>query len=281
MSQRPHVPSMVLSSRAGRWLSLATLADVAHDAGTQGLDLDLAGRSLSFAGLSRGPHIGPGVAGHVESVWLPLRRAPLLAGGRVDHLLNDWIGLTRDVGARQVVIDRAAAMRPLGNQDKRPLLIRLQDALGSSARVTVVLRPAELEGTRAHLATLGALRRTAEEWDFDLGIDLVGGIDPRWEAEAALQRLHSRLSLVRLQSVGADASSADRCRLTGRSLAYLLDQSFPGTLSLVPRVPWSGALSRTVLERRTRDAALSVIERHQRIFSPSVTTTRLPSKQER
>lgn len=262
-------------------LSLTALAVVARQAGTQGLDLDLAGRSITLAGLSSGPRVGPEVADQIDSVWLPLRRAPPLAGARVDHLLNDWIDLARAAGAQRLVVDRNAALRPLGEQDKRPLLIRLQEALGASTRVTVVLRPAELEGTRPHLAMLGALRRTAEEWDFDLAVDLVGNIDPRWEAEAALQRLHSRLTLVRLGTAGSDLSSAGRGRLTSRSLAYLLDQSFPGTLSLVPRVPWLGRLSRAALERTTHDQMRCIVERHQRIFSPSATPVRLPTRQER
>jgi hypothetical protein len=38
----------------------------------------------------------------------------------------------------------------------------------------------------------------AEEWDFDLVLDLVGGVDPQWEAEAAVVRIGSRLRMVRL-----------------------------------------------------------------------------------
>ena len=272
---------MVLSSRANRLFSVPTLARVARDAGTQGLDLDLAGRAVTLAGLSSGPGLGPDLTGRVAAVWLPLGRPPRLASHRVDHLLDDWITLATDVGARRVVVDREAALRPLGEQDKRPLLIRLQDALGASASVTVVLRPAQLGGTRAHLATLGALRRTAEEWDFDLALDLLGTVDPRWEAEAALQRLGSRLSLVRLSVPNDVPATAGRSRLTSRSLSYLLDQSYAGTLSLVPRLPWSGLFSVAVLERRTRDAASSVVERHQRIFAPTRTPTWLSARPER
>lgn len=280
MSQRLHPPAMVLSSRANRLLSIATLASVAERAGMRALDLDLAGRAVTLAGLRSSPRIGPRAEGRIDTVWLPLRRAPRFSGARVGRHLDDWIALAHEVGARQIVVDREAALRPIGDSDKRPLLIRLQEALGTSTRVVVVLRPGELEGTRAHLVSLGALRRTAEEWDFDLGIDLVGTIDPRWEAEAALQRLHNRISLVRLTSIVADPTAIRQCRLTSRSLAYLLDQSFSGTLSLVPRVPWTGWFGRTALDRAACAEVEAIGNRYQRIFSPAFSTTRLPTRQE-
>ncbi len=128
---------------------------------------------------------------------------------------------------------------------------------------------------------MGALRRTAEEWDFDLALDLCGGIDPRWEAEAAIQRVLPRLTLVRVGTSGGDVSSGTRNRLTRRSLAYLLDQSYAGTLSLAPSVPWTGVLSPALVERRARSEVQAIAERHQRIFASHVASDRLPTRQER
>ena len=50
----------------------------------------------------------------------------------------------------------------------------------------------------AHPDRLVVLRRLAEEWDFDLALDLCGPIDPTWESEAAISKLMPRLTLVRI-----------------------------------------------------------------------------------
>ena len=280
MSQWPPVPSLTLSSRSTSWLPARSIAAVARDAGTDGMDLDLATRSVVIAGLSREPCLDDSLAGTLDSLWLPLQRRPRCSEAQADRLVQGWISLTRRLDIHRVVIDRDAALRPMGDQDKRPLLLRLQEGIGPATRIAVVIRPGTLEGNRAHLAAMGSLRRTAEEWDFDLALDLFGPVDPRWEAEAALQRILSRLTLVRLGPVGQDGGAAGS-RTSRRTLAWLLDQSYPGTLSLVPRTGWRGPMSAAALERRTRIEVRAIADRHQRIFASHLSTTRLASPQER
>lgn len=282
MSQWPLIPSLVLSSRANRFLPISALAVVAHEAGTDGLDLDLTARSgATMFGFGSGARVKVVPGAPIPSLWLPGTRRPGLTGARADRFVADWLGLTERLGVRQLLVEREAALRPLGDHDKRPLLLRLQDGVGPRTRITLVLRPRDLEGNRAHLAAMASLRRTAEEWDFDLALDLCGPVDPRWEAEAAIQRILPRLTLVRLGTIGGDVSADNRARLTRRSLAYLLDQSYAGTLSLVPAVPWTSVLSATTLGRRTRSEAQAIAVRHQRIFSSVRSSDRLPTRQQR
>lgn len=282
MSQWPLVPSLVLSSRANRWLPIGTLAIAARQAGTDGLDLDLATRpGLTLGGFASGARVDPVPAATISSVWLPRTRKFVNTAARSDRFVDDWLALATRLSIRQLIVDREPALRPMGDRDKRPLLLRLQEGVRPGMRIVLVLRPDDLEGTRAHLSTMSALRRTAEEWDFDLALDLCGGIDPRWEAEAAIQRVLPRLTLVRVGTSGGDISQGTRNRLTRRSLAYLLDQSYTGTLSLTPSLPWMRALSPVLLERRTRSEAESVADRHQRIFASHLASDRLPTRQER
>ena len=282
MSQWPLIPSLVLSSRANRWLPIPVLAVVAREAGTDGLDLDLTARpGATMFGLGSGARVKALPDAPIPSLWLPGTRRPGLTGTRADRFVADWLGLAKRLEVRQLLAERESALRPFGDQDKRPLLLRLQDGVGPRTRVTLVLRPRDLEGNRAHLATMASLRRTAEEWDFDLALDLCGPVDPRWEAEAAIQRILPRLTLVRVGTAGGGMSVDNRARLTRRSVAYLLDQSYAGTLSLVPAVPWTSVLSAAMLERRTRSEALAIAERHQRIFSSLEASDRLPTRQQR
>ena len=282
MSQWPVVPSLVLSSRANRWLPIVSLALAARQAGTDGLDLDLGSRpGLTLGGFASGARIDPVPAATIPSVWLPHTRRLGNTTARSDRFVDDWLALATRLSIRQLVVDREPALRPMGDRDKRPLLLRLQEGVRPGTRVVLVLRADDLEGTRAHLSTMGALRRTAEEWDFDLALDLCGAIDPRWEAEAAIQRILPRLSLVRVGSSSGDLTHGTRNRLTRRSLAYLLDQSYTGTLSLSPSVPWTRVLSSGVLQRRTRTEAESIADRHQSIFAAHLASDHLPTRQKR
>lgn len=282
MSKWPLVPSLVLSSRANSRLPIGALAAAAREADTDGLDLDLGGRpGLTLGGIASGVRVSPVPGATIASLWLPGTRKVATRGARADRFVEDWLGLATRLSIRQLVVDREPALRPFGDRDKRPLLLRLQEGMGPGTRVVLVLRPGDLEGTRAHLSTMGALRRTAEEWDFDLALDLTGGVDPRWEAEAAIQRILSRLKLVRVGTMGGNIAQGGRSRVTRRSLAFLLDQSYTGTLSLTPSIPWTGLLSTALLVRRTRIEAQSITERHQRIFASLLAADRLPTRQER
>ncbi len=282
MPQRPLIPSLVLSSRANRWLPVTALAEAAHDAGTDGLDLDLTTRpGATLLGFASGIRVQTGADVAIPSLWLPQVRRFGLNGRRADRFVDEWLGLSARLQLKQLLVNREPALRPFGERDKRPLLLRLQEGVGPKTRVTLVLRPTDLEGTRAHLTTMTSLRRTAEEWDFDLAIDLCGTVDPRWEAEAAIQRILPRLTLIRLGASGGDLAPGSRARLTRRSLAYLLDQSYSGTLSLVPTVPLTAKFSAATLERGTRNEAQAIVERHQRIFSSIRASDRLPTSQQR
>ena len=277
MSQWPLVPDLVLSSRANRWMPVRSLARVARDAGTRGVDLDLGARPLPFNLVDR-TKLDTDLAKSVDSIWLPAPRRSSWGGPRPDHVVAEWVELSRRLAVRRLILDRRLALAPMGDRDKRPLLLRLQDGVGPETRITLAIRSSELEGTRAHLAKMSGIRRTAEEWGFDLAIDLLGQPDPRWEAEAALQRVLPRLVLVRIGSVAQPRPSSHRHRLMSRSLAYLLDQSFPGTLSLVPHLGWAGWLRTAALEQQTGNEAAAVIGRHQRIFASPVGVERLPTR---
>src|SRR3712207_9486683 len=80
-----------------------------------------------------------------------------------------------------------------------------------------------------------ALRRLAEEWDFAIALDLIGPVDPRWEAEAPVSRLGSRLTLIRLVAQAAIGSAFGRHRPGARALAAAVGGGPATNVVIVPR----------------------------------------------
>lgn len=260
MSYRPGRPTLALSTRASGLLGLPTLMRVARSAHLDGLDLDLTRRiwllrpqaiitATEASGLPVtslwAARVGPG----------PFERQRRL--GAVEM----GASLARVFGADLLIVDhppgRGVGLSIAGIVETVEA-IRRHDLAGTN--LAVALRPRDLHGTREHLAQLASLRRTAEEWDFELALDLVGPLDCRWEAEAAVMRLLPRLRLVRAASVEPHPPDRSRAAMTSRVLATLVDAGFGGTIALAPELPpWRGCRAAAVADaaetarRRVRD----------------------------
>jgi hypothetical protein len=235
MSSAPEPPILSLAARPSPLVGLGAYFEAAQLAGLRLLDLappvlpgairaDSVARSVRETGVS------------VRALWLPPVPTVRFAPDRIQataHLAGELVAAT---GAWAVIVER-----PHGSGVRRARQARLLRAcrqlVPSSARLALALRPDELTGTREHLDELAALRRTAEEWDLDLALDLDGRIDPTWEAEGAVSKLFPRLTAVRVGSLESKSPDLGRERQSARVLAFLADLGYRGAIALVPRSP--------------------------------------------
>ena len=104
--------------------------------------------------------------------------------------------------------------------------------------VAVGLRSNHLAGGRHHLANLTLLRRRTEEWGLSIALDLTATFDPMWEAEAAVLRLGSRLTVLRVRSRAHLPSAVDADRVARRAVRAAVEQRRDVRLSIEPDVHW-------------------------------------------
>lgn len=256
-------PRLTVSSRTGVIVSAATLVAAATTANLHGISLDL-GAEWSFVGrLRRGFRTTEPLLPATRSVWLPAERH---ASGRSDQRYAEWLELVSAVRPTSTLVERDMALRPFGTTSN-PLFRRLQEDVAGATRIALALRPGDLEGSRAHLASLTNLRRMAEEWDFEIAIDMNGMVDPRWEVEAAMQRVLPRLALVQVGSAAGGQRGSVQGRLASRAISFLLDQSYAGEISLAPDLPLVAALQSSALVDALAAEEAMIRSRHHRIFA--------------
>jgi hypothetical protein len=139
---------------------------------------------------------------------------------------------------------------------------RLREELSERSRIALAIRPRNAEGDRGHLARLAMLRSVAEEWEFELALDMTADVDWLWEAEAAVARIASKLSFVRINYPPPLLDQHVRNRLTQRTMSACIDIQFEGVIALAPPVPFWLWGSRRALEER----AIMAQERLQHRF---------------
>ena len=242
----PPPPQLTLSTRASPVLRLSTLFRTAKDAGLDGIDLDLTGRPLP-----RSPSQVTAAADRhgvpIRTVWIP--RPGLGTGWQRGRAIDLAVALAKATKPSALLVDLP---EPCAGRVSRALVIgvveSLRGAAASGTAIAVALRPWQLEGGRSHLVQLTALRRLAEEWDFGVALDLLGAVDPRWEAEAAVTRLGARLSLIRLGGEAKSGRGYWRHRATLRAMATALDNGQRPTLAIAPTLPhwWQTASAASV-----------------------------------
>ena len=250
----PHSPLITLSTCASPLLRLSTLCRIAEAAELDGVDLDMSfcplRRVSCFAAVAERYRVP------IRSVWVPGRRFwRAWWEARGPHVGGE---LAKMNGVATVVVDLPAGN---GGEVSRALVTGLTQSLRAivhpSTQVAVALRARNLEGGRRHLVQMTALRRLAEEWDFGIALDLTGAIDPRWEAEAAVSRLGSRLIMLRVDGQLTRVPSYGRHRAAARALAAALDAGHTSEFALVPHVPawqrgWAPALVRACADESGR-----------------------------
>jgi hypothetical protein len=254
MDRFPLPPTIVVSTRSSRLIGLPAYFSVAESAGLDGVDIDLAGRDwrVPVAPIAARSD-ATGMPAY--SLWMPTVPAGPLGGWRRGHLLADTRALVAATGVGSVIVDRPRR----GERSGAALFAReLRAQLGPSVRLALAVRPRDLEGSRSHLAGLTALRRMAEEWDHDLALDLLGPIDPRWEAEAALARLLPRLAVLRIGPFESRPPGRGRARMTTRVLKAALESGYGGVLSLAVHPPALHGFWRPALAAASAEATRQV-----------------------
>lgn len=259
----PLPPLLTLSTRAASLVRLPTYFRIAEEARVDGIDLDFAGRPLPSSIVRLVTHAEASDA-PVRSVWVP--RSSAWTAWRRDRSRRLAAELAAAMGAAALVIDLPAMT---DGKISRSVVTSVTESLranvGPATQVTVAIGAARLEGGRGHLVQLTSLRRLAEEWDFDIALDLLGRIDPRWEAEAAVARLGTRLSLIRLGGDIASGPAQGRWRGAARALATALDSGHAMTFALAPTVaPWQGAWAPAVA-RACAAAGTRIMDRYSAV----------------
>jgi hypothetical protein len=242
MKHRAPAPRFSLSSRSSPLLRADELAHAAYNTVVDGIDLDLAGSSFRQRRLAVGSLVT--VDGSV-SVWVsPTRPWPDPPIPFLSH----------------VVIDEEKGSTPNG---KRQLgaAIQMRERLPESTRIALATRPRNPDGGRGHLSRLSLLRSVAEEWDFDLALDLSGPVDWLWEAEAAVLRLGPRLRLIRVTCPSPALDTHIRSRLTQRTIAAAVDSAFDGVIAVVVPLPFWRWRDVAYFERVGREAVERLSDR--------------------
>lgn len=186
----------------------------------------------------------------IDVVWFtpPLEnRAPDKALRLIDGRIS--VGLPV-----RLVIDQPRGRGTESFDRQTNLAIRLRNELPELVRITIGIRPHQIENTRAHLARLSTLRMQASEWDLDLAVDLGRELDWLWEAEAALYRIIGSLRLVRLSYPTSTFDGRFRASLTQRTVLTCAELEYRGDFSLMVPLPWWHWRNTRSLEAASQDA---------------------------
>ena len=231
MLPSPASPHITLSFRPSFLTRIGSLFSAASWSGISEIDVDLSdGRLHNAAALAR--HAATADVS-IRALWLP-ERDPRQRGKQRTEFPSIVAALANAVAPTAVVIDRPVDRTDTHQAD---LIKALRPLLPELTTLVYVIRPGSLIGTREHLSDLTALRHMAEEWNIDLALDLDGPIDSRWEAEAAITKLRSRLVAVRFGPLSSRPPGRGRERATARVLATLADGMYDGVIAISPQVP--------------------------------------------
>lgn len=255
-------PTLTISTSTSRYIGPNRYAKIAAHAALAGVDIDLTANALLKLALRRSS--SPITTFDTAAIWLPDSRSAnrSVFGSLANH--DHIIDMVERLGPKSLVLDPPGRVRSSGT-DSRSIIRAVRELKDSKPSVNLVLRSYTLSPGRTHLAEMTALRRAAEEWDFGLALDLSGYVDPRWEVEAAIQRVLPRLRSVRMGgSLSASRTSVQQ-RIAHRLVDYLIDQQYAGTISLVPARTWYSPFSAAAISGDTAADAAFVRGRFSRI----------------
>ena len=245
-------PTIVLGGSVSTLGSAANALAVGHAGPFYALDLDLRDAWLPPAWDQIASRHAQSTI-RLRSLWLPAT----LTGFNIDRRhtrISELLAHGRDdLGLRELIVPRLSAETPGVNLAAEARAFT--KASNGVVRIAIGIRAASLMRHADHLDRLAAVRRTIEEWDLAVALDLTGDIPTGWEAEAAIARLVLRMSLVRLEPwllPTGQPNLTPAGQLAARSLAMLADQGYAGIISL--HAIGGGVLDRT---RVGRAAALS------------------------
>jgi len=273
-------PTVVLGSTTGPLGSMHAALHTAALGSFHALDLDL--RSTLLA--PSWEHIAPFADEEtirIRSVWLPTAVTGLAREQRSRRLNAFLQHGVNGYGLRQVIVPRL-----LPNDDSGvsiPGLVRhLTKQSNGVIRLAIGVQAESLIQEPDHLDRITAIRRSVEEWDLDIALDLTGDISARWESEAAVAKMLPRLTLVRLESWVRRDGTVDtslRGQLAARTIAMLCDQGYTGIISVNPRATsWLGHASHAATAAWAELLAQDVQNRYARTSSISTFNTPTPRR---
>ncbi len=231
-------PTIILGGRTGLLGTVQGVMAVAALGPFHAIDLDLrrawmAPSSPQIQSMAERETI------RIRSVWLPgSLHGPLLE--QRAQRLDEFLRQSRDArGLRQLVIPKLH-QQPDGVNVSH-LARELTRRTGGVVRLALSVQAESLVRQADYLDRITSIRRTVEEWDMDIALDLTGSVSPRWESEAAVAKLLPRLTLLRIEPWLNRDGTPDRSpkgQLAARTVAMLADQGYTGIISLYPFSPW-------------------------------------------
>ncbi|MGC4191854.1 MAG: hypothetical protein QM589_11950 [Thermomicrobiales bacterium] len=228
----PGRPTIVLGGNPSALGSATNALTVSQIGPFYALDLDLRESWLPPTWDQFASHAAQSTV-RLRSLWLPAT----LTGFNVERRharITDLLAHGRDkFGLRDLIVPRLSADTPGINLAAEARAFT--KASSGIVRIAIGIRAATVMRHADHLDRIAAIRRTIEEWDLGVALDLTGDIPPGWEAEAAIARLVRRMSLIRLEPwllPTGQPNLSPAGQLAARSLAMLADQGYTGIISL-------------------------------------------------
>ena len=249
-------PGFALSTLSSPVMGVGQIEAAARLADLSGIDLDLrSGYRLWRLGKFL-PHLAETPYPAV-TIWLPPH------ADRLRQVAVHVEQVPDDSSRPTVIVDMEPCPGPSIASNGLKQAIALHREYAGIGRIALAVHPRNPDGGRAHLSQLAAMRIAAEEWDFDLALDLSGQVDWLWEAEAAVYRMMPRLRIIRLTFPLPRFDAHVRTRMTQRVVAAAVDAGFSCLISIVvPLPPWRWWDTGTLAAR-----AVSAVERLEDRFS--------------
>ena len=230
MAVPPAAPLLSIAITQPRFGGFIASFEAARRAMIRWADLELTGSRFALNHAARRRAASEtGVS--IRALWVPSLSDGTRRYLRPEACAKLTVEVARASGAIAVILD------PPDRDGRHParqarLIATVRERLPADTRLTLVLRPSTLDGTREHLTSLAALRRQAEEWDFDVALDLKGPVDHAWESEAAVSKILPRLTVVRFGPIESRPPGRGRERQTARVLAHLVDVGYQGAVAI-------------------------------------------------
>lgn len=228
----PGRPTIMLGGNASAFGSATNALSVSKLSPFYALDLDVRDTWLPPAWNQIAFHHAQATI-RLRSLWLP----PTLTGFNVERRHARLTSLLEhgrdDMGLRALIVPRLSTEPPGINLAAEARAFT--KASNGIVRLAIGIRAAAIMRHADHLDRIAAIRRTIEEWDLDVALDLTGDIPSGWEAEAAIARLVRRMSLIRLEPwllPTGQPNLSPAGQIAARSLSMLADQGYTGIISI-------------------------------------------------
>ncbi|MCC6790907.1 MAG: hypothetical protein IT336_04430 [Thermomicrobiales bacterium] len=225
-------PRFSLTTAGFALTTMSGFVEMANRLGAEGLDLD----ATSWSGRAslRPDRLLSDGAFPVSSIWITPADADALGRESAFRSRFQSIGASAIARGLRIVIRLPAGSEAGDDRAVMAVAARALETCEWISGIVIAVPALAPEGGRAHLSRIRTLRRLVEEWELEIGLDLVAQTDNRWEAEAAVQIVGPRLALVRLRA----PLSIRTTDVHVRTIRACAEDGFAGILSLAPVTPF-------------------------------------------